>query len=907
MQSVKYKKLVLGLWAASIIPCFFFKNSQILYWYILLLTSVNMGMITFLTFKRESISLPFTFLNIIQVLIFFKLFILLNHLQGTPHFSYETPPVIADWIKFTGTHIINAIDLIDIKDLYYFNYHQPVVHKSFFAGIVLLLMYIMVNLFIFKIIFNLINKNDFMITHAGGIKLLRFGGLIISIAAVSIYAWKNHWHLKTYILWYMDNLIFTLDTADIARIFDLRSIPEYQGRGITGLSLFFRFIIFTYIVVLGNNIYLFLIKKGRTVEKLAHICESSQYPVDKRIEAIKGLEKYGKAARPAIPCLIRNLAETSHNLRYAASDALDKIDPLWPEHQLAEKAVPALIKALKSSDKSVCISVIKTLGKIGEPAQNAVLGLISMLSNEHGDIRLISAEAIKGIGHPAIPMIIRGLIREKDNSDIMISILEEIDPDWQENEDAVREINRIAEIMAGSSGPEQISAALALEKIKPKSETLVPHLLKVLNDNAVRINAVRILGYIGENAKQAAGKLVYLLADSDEKFRHIALETLEKIHPQWQNSDAAVKAAVEFIESLVQGAESEFQEPEKALAAIGNTTIPHLIKALVNTDKNLQNTAKQTLKNINPAWPKTDEALTMVPWLSKALSHENWYIRISAANVLGTMGTGAIKASAFLVRGLADTNKNVRSAFKKALDRVMVRNEALLNNDNDNSNEKTDSYWPAIESNQEDIIKLIKDLEENRVSSRLAALKSLSRLSPPRLEAVPHLIITLADSDREVRINALQVLEHTDRNWKQHEYISKIIPLFIEAIADPSTRSPFALPYEALKTIGTGAIKHLLPLLADKNKAAANAAGPVLEQIDTKWHQSREAQRAVPVLAQKLGDKDWYVRKAAADVLGKIGPGAVKAVSGLVSGLSDKNKIVRESFKEAMDKILLKK
>jgi HEAT repeat protein len=143
-----------------------------------------------------------------------------------------------------------------------------------------------------------------------------------------------------------------------------------------------------------------------------------------------------------------------------------------------------------------------------------------------------------------------------------------------------------------------------------------------------------------------------------------------------------------------------------------------------------------------------------------------------------------------------------------------------------------------------------------------------------------------------------------DPHWRERPETGRMIRPLIRAISGEA--SPFVVPAEALRIIGSPAIPHLIPLIADENRVYADAAGRMIKVIDPRWQKSPEAVLAVPALSRCLTSKQWFVRCAAAQLLGYIGPGAKKAVPFLVKGLADPNKKVRSFFKEAMDKILLK-
>jgi len=63
------------------------------------------------------------------------------------------------------------------------------------------------------------------------------------------------------------------------------------------------------------------------------------------------------------------------------------------------------------------------------------------------------------------------------------------------------------------------------------------------------------------------------------------------------------------------------------------------------------------------------------------------------------------------------------------------------------------------------------------------------------------------------------------------------------------------------------------------------------------------AAQAVPALIASLEDPDLYVRRAAAQALGNIGPAAMEGLSALSAALKDPDLGVREAIAEAVRKI----
>src|SRR5262245_31042832 len=134
---------------------------------------------------------------------------------------------------------------------------------------------------------------------------------------------------------------------------------------------------------------------GALVQKLA-----AQNPTV-RLQAIRDLGKLGKAARPAVPALLKTERDKDSAVGRRAAFALAQIGAL-PEliqgvqdkdvrvrarsiHALAwfgpeaKEAVPVVTAALKDRNDSVRVAAIQTLGEIGPDAKEAVSDLARLL------------------------------------------------------------------------------------------------------------------------------------------------------------------------------------------------------------------------------------------------------------------------------------------------------------------------------------------------------------------------------------------------------------------------------------------------------------------------------------------------------------------------------------------------
>ena len=161
----------------------------------------------------------------------------------------------------------------------------------------------------------------------------------------------------------------------------------------------------------------------------------------------------------------------------------------------AKDAVPALIAALKDEDGDVRMEVVRTLREIGPAAEDAVPALITALKDEIWDVRGSAANALREIGpaaEDAVPALITAL------------------------KDEIWDVRG--------------SAADALREIGPAA---VPALIAVLKDedSDVRMEVVRTLGRIGPAAKDAVLEIVRSYRNADPGPKSVIDWALEMIGP----------------------------------------------------------------------------------------------------------------------------------------------------------------------------------------------------------------------------------------------------------------------------------------------------------------------------------------------------------------------------------------
>lgn len=211
-----------------------------------------------------------------------------------------------------------------------------------------------------------------------------------------------------------------------------------------------------------------------------------------RGQAAFALGQIGPEARQSMPALLDLLKDKDALVRVHAADAVWQI-----EKNIA--ALPVLEKTLKEiDDQDTLILAIKTLGKVGTPGVQALIGVIKKGNPE-------KIEAFNALAHlgpearDAIPVLSEVLQTER--------------------------LDRYVWVQAG----------YALRMIGPPTKDCVPVLIERLREDKeieVRRVSASLLGKVGKDAKDSIPTLLEALKDTDTNLRFYSAEALRKIDPE---------------------------------------------------------------------------------------------------------------------------------------------------------------------------------------------------------------------------------------------------------------------------------------------------------------------------------------------------------------------------------------
>lgn len=131
-----------------------------------------------------------------------------------------------------------------------------------------------------------------------------------------------------------------------------------------------------------------------------------------RLTLLDALFMLGAEAKPAVPTLVRALADPSLFVRWSAVRVLGKTGPVN-----ADESVPAIAALLRDPDLNVRVAAAGTLERYGTEARAAIPQLIRAVASGDAEMRLSAIQTLAAMGsvaRPAIPALIGALTYDDD-------------------------------------------------------------------------------------------------------------------------------------------------------------------------------------------------------------------------------------------------------------------------------------------------------------------------------------------------------------------------------------------------------------------------------------------------------------------------------------------------------------
>ena len=350
----------------------------------------------------------------------------------------------------------------------------------------------------------------------------------------------------------------------------------------------------------------------RAVESLVAALNDPDLHV--RSTAMEGLCKITDTRADEL--LLVALQDTDSEVQQAAAEGLERRNPDWSKSDDVRRAMPAFILALK-------------------------------YEHSYPHIGKAAAKALELIGSAAVEPLLAALTNENIGARWT---LDRIDPNWAKSEAAKRVVPNLLTALAATDWKVRMRAADVLGKIGDSQavEPLVAAIADTIEE--VRRQAAEALGEIGDpraveplrqalaevpdlrwTAAKALGKisdaravetLIVALKDGNPDVQKAAAEALERIDPDWSNSEAGKRAAL--ITALADKRADAQASATEALVKMGRPAVEQLLAALKSSNKSVRNAAAVALERIDPCWRKSNAVTQAKLAFIRDLCGENW-------------------------------------------------------------------------------------------------------------------------------------------------------------------------------------------------------------------------------------------------------------------------------------------
>jgi HEAT repeat protein len=295
-------------------------------------------------------------------------------------------------------------------------------------------------------------------------------------------------------------------------------------------------------------------------------------------EAAMKLGDFGPAAKQALPALRTAMKGDSQSLRATAAYSL------WKISGDADEAVKTIVAVFDALDEhGAHWEAALWLYHMGPAAKDAVPSLCKVLGKAEERTRSKAAEALTAIrAQPdvAVPALVAALK----------------DKDWSVRSyaghalqaygaDAKPAIPALREALLDKDGLVRASVAEAIWTIERKADAVIPALIETLKsggdeDCYARSASAKVLGRIGQGAKDAVPQLKACLKDEWRTVRISAAEALWKITQQPEPALAVLIREVEESDSLTNSDTGHVIDVLEQMGPNARAALPALRAAL---------------------------------------------------------------------------------------------------------------------------------------------------------------------------------------------------------------------------------------------------------------------------------------------------------------------------------------
>ncbi len=599
----------------------------------------------------------------------------------------------------------------------------------------------------------------------------------------------------------------------------------------------------------------------------------------------------GRSGGSIVRALIRQLDDADPEVRISAAVALQDFGPA------AKSAVPALMKLLKSprTPRDLQFQAADALVGIGGPA---VPALVRILKNRPLDPRLLAVRILGRMGPAASPAI-PGLMAALE------------DPAWELRDRASATLGRIGsaavpalEKALESPSLEIVEAAVtALGEMGAPAARAIPGLLVALRAKrpSLRWRAAKTLENLGLAAAPAVDGLIELLSDPSPSIRSASAAALGAADGKKRQSVTALQVRLEDSSRMVRLAAARalirlgsmgpeihaalieaLQDEDRlsirapalaALQELGGRAVPSLVKALRGRDSTLRRSAAEALGELGR------EAASAIPDVIACLDDGDPVLRALCADILASIEPPAhVVLPALRTRLGGEADPGVQRRLIRALgflgkQAIPILKEALKNKKSGIRRQIMESLIRAAgDQGEKALIPTFAGLaRDGDPAIRRLAIAGLTALHAPSHLLVAILLDATQDPDVSVRQTAGRLLESSG---------PKAVPLLLKELGKEDSLHGIAA-VTALGRIGLHP-DLVVPVLAGllDNKSLR---GPAMEALGRFRSGAASAAPRLVELLQPAEGND--LRAAAAETLGQIGPAAAEAIPALLQAL----------------------
>ncbi len=340
---------------------------------------------------------------------------------------------------------------------------------------------------------------------------------------------------------------------------------------------------------------------------LEELCDENNSMPIRRV-AVSAIGSIGKAATDAIPELANTLNHNDQEISQAAADALNQIDPQWPNNEKIQdkvlNAIPFFVKLLAEKDSNAC---------------NLAASILDQTDPDKWPQS--ENERRKKIIPLLVIAFVKALVNnEKDVHGIIGNILDKIDPEWPQAETANRLIPVLIKAQGDNRSLVKNLATKTLEKIDPTGKKTIPAIVEARIDHLsesrrkLATDAFKLLNEIiphweqGESARNSIPYLIKARLNPAEETRDAADKLLNKINPSWARGEAARSLVPYFIEILLTStneidARCRAVETLREMGPPIKEEVSDHFRTLLEDNKALQG---RLLYSLEYAWDKVD-------------------------------------------------------------------------------------------------------------------------------------------------------------------------------------------------------------------------------------------------------------------------------------------------------------